>query len=472
MEQGMMTLPKLRAGFSLVAVLVLAAVGLLIGAGSLLMFNFQCRMRIDRQHELEKVYAVRSALNYIKTASPTDEKSVPDAGKELGYHTQSGRDLNLLVKPVASIFPSDQKRHLFLGRGDIASSMDQAIERKLASDSGSGPVGFFDSRYDCECGSTATNLAIGGNEPSTEKKGFAVVDRYAETGTKWWANIGMRDTGGWLQEDYGRRYVFNLDNFVGKGVTEVNGDIVRLCIVRAVTNSSEAVGQRHGWPLSKKGERAIVFEMRPLAGKDNASVTLSEWRHTGSAVEEVLPPIISESKWSTDSLCGIQLAGSKVSIFYISKRGGGPAKHLPYTFSVGDFELTGDTYDYFAKSVEIGGRSYGGVYTNEVDGTVHAPELRVVLEVEAASTLRKPGEALDEKKSVDFISDLFVTPAYQYDVFMEHPANVTNRATVAQKTGEFGRGGTTQTVLTYDTHGTDHKGFRRDEREHARGGGR
>ena len=65
MEQGMTRYPCHR-GFMLVTVLVITAIGLLFGAGALLLFRYQCQLRIDRQHELEKVYAVRSALNYIK----------------------------------------------------------------------------------------------------------------------------------------------------------------------------------------------------------------------------------------------------------------------------------------------------------------------------------------------------------------------------------------------------------------------
>ena len=64
-----------------------------------------------------------------------------------------------------------------------------------------------------------------------------------------------------------------------------------------------------------------------------------------------------------------------------------------------------------------------------------------------------------------------VTPAYQYDIFLEHPAGVTNLATVAQKIGEYERDCVTHTMLTYDTHGTEHKGFRRDERAAVRGEG-
>ena len=63
----------------LVTVLIVTMVGLLFGAGALLLFKFQCQLRIDRQHELEKVYAVRSALNYIKKAA----SGIPEEGTKL-----------------------------------------------------------------------------------------------------------------------------------------------------------------------------------------------------------------------------------------------------------------------------------------------------------------------------------------------------------------------------------------------------
>ena len=93
--------------------------------------------------------------------------------------------------------------------------------------------------------------------------------------------------------------------------------------------------------------------------------------------------------------------------------------------------------------------------------------MRAVIEVDAASSQRP-----DIGNERDFVSGFRVTPAYQYDIFIEHPETVTNRATVAQKTGTYKRNGAGYTILTYDTHGTDHKGFRRDEREFARRGRR
>ena len=105
-----MTVPSARRGFILITVLIVTAVGLLFGAGALLLFRYQCQQRIDRQHELEKLCAVRSALNYIQTTST----EIEEGGKSFRYHTASERDLGVHVHPVAPIFPSDVEKHLFM----------------------------------------------------------------------------------------------------------------------------------------------------------------------------------------------------------------------------------------------------------------------------------------------------------------------------------------------------------------------
>ena len=112
-----------------------------------------------------------------------------------------------------------------------------------------------------------------------------------------------------------------------------------------------------------------------------------------------------------------------------------------------------ETYAYFAEGAEV---------DNE-GKIVKAPELRAVFEVEATSNLREavPLAATE----YDFLSDFKVTRAYQFDVFLEHPHSVTNHATVGQKTGTYTRANPNYTVITYDTHGTENKGFRKDERE-------
>ena len=437
----------------LVMVMIVTGVGLLFGAGALLLFRYQCQQRIDRQHELEKVYAVRSALNYIRTKT-----DIPDAGKTFAYHTASERNLGVLVKPVEAIFPDlTNDAHFAMQRsGDFRIPRPKQYDR--ARDYEYGVSGVTNGYDVAKC--ISSEYLVGS---ALKSYGLAFLDTAAANGARWWVNIGMRGTGGWLQEDYGRRYCFELCDYLGNGESDDNGvcDIVRLCLVRNITNEMNAAGCRYGWPLSQNGEMAIVLEIRPhKSGSEGfRDVTLYEYRY-GSV------PVLRFQKQVNDALnyMGMQIAERNVTIFSIDKRGGGDPRLRPYTF-VEDrgIELSKEAYAYFSREVVIGGKSYGGIYTNSIDGKICAPELRAVVEVEACSNSRN-GEL---KSNCIRLTDFRVTPAYQYDVFVEHPALVTNRATVAQKviTGKYSAFGTGNTVRTYDTHGTEHKGFRRDERE-------
>ena len=427
----------------LVTVLIVTMVGLLFGAGALLLFKFQCQLRIDRQHELEKVYAVRSALNYMKTYGG----ELPNDGRKFRYHTWSERDLGLIVKPVNAIFPNTNKNHFVMENGHF-----KLLSSEMRYDS------FLDYEYGVE---GSTNLIIR-NYNNNGEMGLSFADVTETNNVKWWVNIGMRDTGGWLQEDYGRRYFFLPLSYVDGNNCK---DIMRFCLIRNVTNRSDGVLYKHGWPLSQEGERALVFQISPRDGDihgNNAEMYFYEYVFRGGVIEKTL----FHREENTPSLCnmGLQLAHDKVTLFYISNAAQNDVDNpflLGYTF-LKTVQLTKETYKYFAGECLLGGVTYGGVYTNDY-GMVQAPELRAVFEVEAASDKRSSGTPPDSSNE-DFLTRFRVTPAYQYDVLLEHPASVLTRATVAQKIGEYDREGFNITMLTYDTHGTENKGFRKDEK--------
>ena len=448
-----------RGGFMLVTVLVLTAIGLLFGAGALLRFKFQCQMRIDRQHELEKVYAVRSSLNFIKTA-----RDIPEEGRSFLYRTGSGRSLPLYVKPVEPVFPVLTNEHHFAMQREGDYAAPSAPDYYHARDYEYGALGVTNHQ-------TCSFLTGAGF-------GLGFEDLSATNTVKWWVNVGMPETGGWLQEDYGRRYCFEPWAYVDGDNTSSSGvkDIMRLCIIRNVTNESNEVGYRHGWPLSKDGERALVFEICPNAGgknksnesgeDGNARMTLREYVCYGGTIDDSK---ILLSLNSTPTMCpmGVQIADNKVTLCYMDNKADGKGNNKPYTMSA-TTNMTLNTYKYFSEPVLIGSKWYDGV-TN-IEGRVHAPELRAVFEIEARSDLRTENSS-PKSGQLDFLTNFRVTPAYQYDVFIEHPAGVTNLATVAQKLGLFSeRDMIYPAVLTYDTHGTEHKGFRRDERLARKGG--
>ena len=446
-------------------VMVITAVGLLFGAGALLMFRYQCQMRIDRQHELEKVYAVRSALNFIRTYGGP----IGDVGKQFSYHTGSDRDLRLIAKPVEAIFPVANNLSHF--------NMDEKGQFQIPY------IKNYNSKRDYEYGASFTvsdwNSELSAFDLTGSMPCMSFINSRTNDNVRWWVNIGMRGTGGWLQEDYGRRYYFQPLSYVGDvGYTK---DIIRLCIIRNVTNELNKVGSRHGWPLSQNGERALVFQIWPKEGaaagsaveNNNTEMSLLEYAFIGGSVvaKQILCITNVPSLWRS----GLQIAGDKVSMFYIDNKAGGDTSKTGAYFFSDCKSMTKETYDYFSKEVFVGGKTYGGIYTNDVDGKVWAPELRAVFEVEAASSMRN-GETLSEPHR-DALNAFRVTPAYQYEILIEHPSTVTNRATIAQKTGGYGRDKNTgklavynNSMITYDTHGTEHKGFRQDERELERSG--
>ncbi len=452
MESGV-TAQRAKGGFILVTVLIIAAVGLLFGAGSLLLFRYQCQLRIDRQHELEKLYSVRSVLNYIKTY---DVFKFPESGKSFLYCTGSDRDLGLLAKPADRVFPNPTNDyHLIISqkesnfKGEIHQSYDTPIT--------------YD-KPDYVCGAQGvTNLWI--SNITDGQFGLVFPDITATNNVKWWVNVGMPGTGGWLQESYGRRYYFRPRKYVKSGITN---DIMRLCIIREPTNGQNTVGR--GWPLSS-GERAIVFEICTSGGDSNkgsadtvnmsnAKMSLFDiYNNNGFFVTNHY----HQPRTDCPSICfmGVQIAGNMISSFYVDptlKSGADESewdKMGGYSFSDA-VPLKEETYNYFMGGCEV------------VKGEIlKAPDLRAVFEVEAAADGRQT-----QIGHSDFLTDFRVTKGYQYDVFLEHPNAVTNLATVAQKIGEYLRGGLNYTVLTYDTHGTEHKGFRKDEREAERKGGR
>ena len=448
MESGMIKFHGSR-GFILVVVLIITAVGLLFGAGALLLFQHQCRLRIDRQHEFEKVYAVRSALNYIRTHMGAELINA-----EFGYHTASGRDLPVIVRPVENVFPNRTNAH------HLAMSSRTEESRRFTDVSlNTHPMGYCNFDLDYECGMVgATNLII--KSYSQLPYGLDFTEQMATNGARSWVNIGMSGTESWVKEEYGRRYWFQ--RYTTGTPTQ---DIVRLCLIRNISHLKDSrniplsEGFRRGWPLSQNGERALVFELCPLKNNNGIGMTITEYEHKdGVDIPTPLPIAITNVEY----LCymGFQLARNQISLFYISNKGTGSDESHGYVFSDA-VSLTSKTYDYFTNKVSFSDGTFDeGVRMDESGRVLKAPELRAVLEVEPVF--------IKQKGDKEVLADFRVSPAYQYDVFLEHPKDMLKRATVAQKIGIYddrnGKKSSNYTVLTYDTHGTENKGFRYDER--------
>ena len=410
-------------------VLIVTAVGLLFGAGALLLFRYQCQLRIDRQHELEKVYAVRSALNYMKS------ETVTDTGQEFVYRNEnSGRDLRLFVYPSKAFFPLTndvqhvkdmEARHFVMDWGDF--DINNADRQNQ-----------YDSRLDYGYGAVGVEVddltnTIKGIDGST--RGLIFDSRFATNdGVRCWVNIGMRKTGGWLQEEYGRRYAF-YPKRVGPN------DVVRLWLIRAPEGASDASnGCGFGWPPPSDAH-PLMFEFK---NRKDMSLYECDGDHPRNK------PLCSAS-YVGEMNFGIQLAHDKASVFYIENKASDADADDPflrgYTFS-SVATMSESTYKYFSDGSE----------RNDEGKIISAPDMRVVFEV----MLERGGENVE-------LQHFKVTPGYQYEVSLEHPKGVINRATVAQRMGQYARGKVTlYSIMTYDTHGTENKGFRKDEREAGR----
>ena len=432
-----------RRGSILVMVLVITAIGLLFGAGSLLLFRYQCQLRIDRQHELEKVYAVRSVLNYIRTINIGSE-----INQWFDYRTASERFLRLQVKPSRLIFPDpENERHFDMG--------DVTFRRSFTS---SHPAQYNED-LDYEYGGVENTDIQLYKSSNPRYCGLEFYDQSATNNVTWWVNIGMLGTGGWLQQEYGRRYYFLPKQYVGDGESEKTRDIMRLCLIRNVTNEMNNAGCRHGWPLSRNGERALVFQITPRTGTaaddSGAELSLSEYVYSNGHTN--ITPILFWPDRPAKGYKGFQISGRVVCLFDISQSPVTDNLGNTYAFSITNM-LEKGTYDYFEK---------GSVYSEDGKTILSAPELRAVFEVEAASNKRP----VNDSKGGDILTNFRVTPAYQYDVLIEHPLGEEPQlATVAQRIGEYNDDSSAAwyTILTYDTHGTENKGFRKDERDYER----
>ena len=423
-----------HGGFALITVLIVTAIGLLFGVGALLLFRFQCQRRIDRQHELEKIYAVRSAANYAKTAFISRKK-------EFKYQTWSGRELGLKIEPARRIFPdANNPVHLDIGndcgKGRVFGSVGTGTRQYVSE---------LDYEYgavsnDAAFAITESQVCAGGNN-----KELVFPDCTATNGVKWWVNIGLNNTRGWLQEDYGMRYAVTPGNYGPDGK-----DYIRLCIIKNTNHVEKADGCTRGWPLSL-GERALVLEV--INDHTGAGLmTLYEYEY--GKIREPRKSLKCEG--STYNM-GIQIAGRSVYLFYTPNKTEG----MGYVLS-DEWEMPveeGGIFDYFSKVMrpDASGR--------EVLGAV-----RAVIECEACSNKRpyEKTNAADRSGEIR-ISAFRVFPAYQYDVYLKSPESEEELATVVQKIGkhdvtlddddeQYNLG---FSMRTYDTHGTAWKGYKK-----------
>ena len=141
-----------RGGYALIAlVLLIAAVGLLFGLGRLSEYRHRCEWRFDRQFELEKIMAARSAVNYLQK-----NVSCGEGEKIFAYNTARGREITTTIAPAKrlydltfdsgwgsnyAIFPVPDYCQPSIDYKDIAGEPEYVMSVKFASEFSKNHIG-------------------------------------------------------------------------------------------------------------------------------------------------------------------------------------------------------------------------------------------------------------------------------------------------------------------------------------------
>ena len=437
-----MTTFRAKPGFALPAVLFIAVLGILIGFGRLLMFNYQCRLRIDRQHDFEKVFAVRSALNRLQNWS--SNPSFPTEGgkdERIVFRTNSGRTVKVIVHPADVIFPIEgNARHFCVGR-EKSKKDDELHSAKFSRIAGYRYVSSANGDTGLKC-----------EWESGFAKSVYIMPTNAVPNQKCRLSLDMADTGRWSDDPYGRRYAFNVEEFCGG--TNLH-DTVRFVLRRKRMGESfggDGKGFTEGaWRPSVDNESVIYAELSTGGGNDGyfqarvqsmADGGLKDWN--GWNVTGIVSNQISSAGIGSAFIYGIQLVGPRLTLFRGSSTFGGLFKQ----------------YDFFG-TADIPPAVYFD-FTNNVTAAL-SPDMVMELEV-VASPSRDANQFLQENRFNKFE----VYPAFEYEILVESQNEgeriAKNLATVVHLDIDTTRNSKC-TAISYDTHGTENPGFRKDERE-------
>lgn len=438
-----MTVFRARPGFALPAVLLVALLGILLGLGRLLTFNYQCRLRIDRQHDLEKVFAVRSALNRLQNWSSNPSFPI-EGGKDerIVFKTSSGRTVKVVVHPADAIFPIEgDSRHFCVGR-EKARKDDELHSAQFSRIAG--------YRYASSVNGDA------GLKCEWEKADFArsvyIMPTNAAPDETCRLTLDMADTGRWSDDPYGRRYAFNVVEFGGG--TNLH-DTIRFVLRRkrtgeAFNDSGESFAEGAWRPVVD--HESVIYAELTTGGcgegrframvQSKAGGALKNW--SGWNVTGVVSNQVSDAGGGSAFIYGIQLVGPRLTLFRGASTYGGLFKQYDF---LGTADIPPAVYYDF---------------TNNVTAAL-SPDMVMELEV-VASPARAASRFLQENR----LNKFEVYPAYEYELSVESRLGdgpvARNLATVVHLNIETTRKSKC-TAISYDTHGTANPGFRKDERE-------
>ena len=250
-------------GYVLPLVLAVALVGVLLGLGRLAAFQYQCKIRFDRQREIERILATRSALRWLELQHPPPLTSVI-----LTNITESDREIRIQVDPVPPIYPAPGSGHLDIRTGNIDAPH---VRTSADPDMTVEIIGGVNQPYDLRIGSQGT----------TGHTGFVAIDM---------PNIKAN----WRDDVYGRRYWIQPQNVnPNEGST---GDVFRLWI-------TPLNGDPHASNMP-----AIGIEQRPTVGGNSETRML--YRLAGDESTNQIGGVYSHAR--TDAK-GFQLAADKIT---------------------------------------------------------------------------------------------------------------------------------------------------------------
>lgn len=439
-----------KPGFALPVVLFITMFGILLGFGRLLVFHSQCRLRFDRQQEYEKVFAVRSALNRLQNTPDL----FPIEGERddlIALHTDSGREVKVLIHPADAIFPvEDNASHFY-------------VNREKARDRGYGITRIDGTKYRYASSVSGDHELKRGDSD----RYICLMPTNAIPGDKCRLSLDMSDTGRWSDDPFGRRYAFNVNSLCG-GTNE--HDLVRLILRRKRggeilnQNVSSIDKMDVSWQPSRDGESVIYAELRTggIAGTFSA--------YTQSCVDgTVLPPVECVSHVVTNTASGegfvgqnsfgIQLVGRSLSLFQSSS----PSGRFKRYDLVGNAQIPESVYFDFTNNLKTAEAGEDVLSTNMV------MELEVVASSSRASASSAQFFGLTGNAQNQF-NHFEVYPAFEFAIYIENKAERWRKdvpteprlATVVHL--DMGDVRDAQcTAITYDTHGTEISGWRTGE---------
>lgn len=439
-----MTTFSARPGFALPVVLIIALLGILLGFGRLLVFHNQCRLRLDRQQEYEKIFAVRSAMNRLQNGTPK-QLSLPEEGEPdelIALHTDSGREIKVLIHPADPVFPIlDVPGHFCIGRDtaniDHFTRIDQTNYKYGSSVNGDSAL-----------------RRVLGADPYV-----CLMPTNAAPGDMCRLSLDMSETGRWCDDSYGRRYAFNVYSFCGTNAH----DLVRFILRRKRSGEIFDGSAVHldkadeSWRPQQNHESVIYAELQTAEFGPGAFTAWTQ--RYGEKEIPCVSCVVTNSDFNAAmpnrNGFGIQLVGRNLTLFQASP----PTSKLfkKHNF-VGSGQIPEGVYIDFTNDVNVAVGMGTTLSTN------------MVMEIEVvANPSRDPALGVIGQNNFNRFE---VFPAFEFAINIENEnerlvsdvATKPRQATVVHLDIDAGRS-TECTAITYDTHGTEISGWRTDERK-------